>query len=593
MGKFQIKPENTDSISISVFDEDFGKDDTLGSATLDLHSVQEYKTLKNRWIPLQNCKSGEVLVSAEFLTLSDIPKESQPMQKKIDAPEQIVEESKAQKIPEVKGQEINVPSNEKTIVSSEKKPLDRGQIYITIFKAKDIEKKGMFGKADPYVTLSMGKQKAKSATVKNSHNPEWNYKASFDVDETTPHEINISVFDEDVGKDDSLGNAVLDISSIQEKSQLINQWIPLSNCKSGKILVSAEFVPQGKIVDYLRSQSESEVKESIPVEVKEASDIEPKEISSEPEKVITKDEIEVQQTESESTVNSELETPVAKPLTAGQVKITVFKAKGIEKKGMFGKADPYVKLTLDNQKAKSATVKNNHNPEWNFEAIFNISDKTSQNLNLAVFDDDIGKDDSLGSAVIDLRKLQEQQHLLNQWITLDKCKYGEVLVSAEFIPMSYVEKPAVSPEPQVINKDEKAPTVEKTNIEIVSHEKRIDIASEVVVDDKKEKGKGAKGLKDTLSKEKESLEGDKKVDTVLMKKNILQLKPLEAGDISITVHKARDIEKKGMMGKADPYVVLLYGDQQAKSKTIKNNHNPEWEYTAKFQIKPENTDSIS
>ena len=138
---FHIKPEKTDSISISVFDEDFGKDDTLGSATLDLRSVQEYKTLKNQWIPLQNCKSGEVLVSAEFLILSDIPKESQTMQKKIDVQKQIVEESKAQKIPEVKGQEIDVTSDEKTVASSEKKPLDRGQIYITIFKAKDIEKK--------------------------------------------------------------------------------------------------------------------------------------------------------------------------------------------------------------------------------------------------------------------------------------------------------------------------------------------------------------------------------------------------------------------------------------------------------------------
>merc|ERR1711915_1015845 len=411
--------------------------------------------------------------------------------------------------------------------------------------------------------------------VKNSHNPEWNYKAAFDVDETTPHEINISVFDEDVGKDDSLGNAVLDISSIREKSQLINQWIPLSNCKSGEILVSAEFVPQGKIVDYLRSQSESEVKESIPVEVKEAYDIKPKEISTGPEKVITKDEIEVQQTKSESTVDSELKTPVEKPLTAGQVKITVFKAKGIEKKGMFGKADPYVKLTLDNQMAKSATVKNNHNPEWNFEAIFNISDKTSQNLNLAVFDDDIGKDDSLGSAVIDMRKLQEQQLLLNQWITLDKCKSGEVLVSAEFIPMSHVEKQAVSPEPQVINVDEKVTTVEKTNTEIVSHEKGRDIASEVVVDDKKAKDKGEMCHieKPAVSPEPQvinvdekattGVEGDKKVDKVLEDKITVELKPLEAGDISITVHKARNIEKKGMMGKADPYVVLLYGDQKA------------------------------
>merc|ERR1711915_1076329 len=362
---------------------------------------------------------------------------------------------------------------------------------------------------------------------------------------------------------------------------------------SGEILVSAEFLPQGKIVDYLRSQSESEVKESIPVEVKESFDIKPKDISSGPEKVITKDEIEVQQTKSESTVDSELKTPVAKPLTAGQVKITVFKAKDIEKKGMFGKADPYVKLTLDNEKAKSATVKNNHNPEWNFEAIFNISDKTSQNLNLAVFDYDIGKDDSLGSAVIDMRKLQEQQLLLNQWINLDKCKSGEVLISADFIPISHFEKPAVSPEPQVINVDEKATTVEKTNTNIGSHEKRIDIASEVVVDDKKAKDKGAKGLKDKLSKEKEGVEGYKKVDKVLEDKITVELKPLEAGHISITVHKARDIEKKGMMGKADPYVALLYGDQKAKSKTIKNNHNQEWEYTAKFHIKSENADSIS
>merc|ERR1712228_989720 len=105
---FHIKPKNADSISISVFDEDFGKDDTLGSATFYLRSVQEYKSLKNQWIPLQNCKSGEVLVSAEFLPLSDIPNESEPIQKRIDVPEQIVEESKAQKIHEVKGKEIDI-----------------------------------------------------------------------------------------------------------------------------------------------------------------------------------------------------------------------------------------------------------------------------------------------------------------------------------------------------------------------------------------------------------------------------------------------------------------------------------------------------
>ena len=38
-------------------------------------------------------------------------------------------------------------------------------------------------------------------------------------------------------------------------------------------------------------------------------------------------------------------------------------------------------------------------------------------------------------------------------------------------------------------------------------------------------------------------------------------KLLESGNISIAVHRAKDIEK-GMMGKADPFVVLLNRDQK-------------------------------
>merc|ERR1712106_1125890 len=58
-------------------------------------------------------------------------------------------------------------------VSLPQKILEAGQVVITVYKARDIEKKGMFGKADPYVKMTLGKQKAKSATVKNNHNPEW------------------------------------------------------------------------------------------------------------------------------------------------------------------------------------------------------------------------------------------------------------------------------------------------------------------------------------------------------------------------------------------------------------------------------------
>ena len=44
--------------------------------------------------------------------------------------------------------------------------VEAGQLIISVHKAKDIEKKGMFGKADPYVKLTLGKETTKSETVK-------------------------------------------------------------------------------------------------------------------------------------------------------------------------------------------------------------------------------------------------------------------------------------------------------------------------------------------------------------------------------------------------------------------------------------------
>merc|ERR1712106_794265 len=227
-------------------------------------------------------------------------------------------------------------------VSPSVKPLEAGQVVITVYKARDIEKKGMFGKADPYVKITLGKQKAKSATVKNNHNPEWNFKATFGVDQNTTEGINIEVFDDDLGKDDSLGSTFIDISKVQEHHQFLNQWIPLEKCKSGEVFLSVEFIPlsmvQKLIVAETIKESEQEVK------------LVPKETNKE-------------KATQEKTLEPAVETkPVSvslpqKILEAGQVVITVYKARDIEKMGMFGKADPYVKMTLGKQKAKSATVK--------------------------------------------------------------------------------------------------------------------------------------------------------------------------------------------------------------------------------------------
>merc|ERR1712106_225660 len=380
------------------------------------------------------------------------------------------------------------------------KPLEAGKVVITVYKATDIEQKGMFGKADPYVKMTLGNQKAKSATVKNNHNPEWNFKATFDVDQNTTQSINIAVFDDDFGKDDSLGSTLLDISKVQEHHQLLNQWIPLEKCKSGAVLLSAEFIPVEKVKQQKQIEADKNNKEEVDnsaefatQEIKKKDNqqveniqeavkqqhtaekgakglkdilIKDKNISSKMDKQQKEDEslittetvnINVQKTDLVNIKSKELSTqekptepvleikPVAvsqqqKPLVAGQVVITVYKARDIEKKGMFGKADPYVKMTLGKQKAKSGTVNNNHNPEWNFKSTFDVDQNTTEGLNIAVFDDDFGKDDSLGSIFLDLSKVLEHRQLLDQWIPLEKCKSGDVLLSAEFIPLTMVQK---------------------------------------------------------------------------------------------------------------------------------------------------------
>merc|ERR1712106_1137747 len=682
-----------EAINIAILDDDFGKDDTLGSTFLDLSKVQEHQQLLNKWIPLEKCKSGEVLMSAEFILLAMVntkkevkqliaeeqikgkPKEGVPQE---NTPELvIVQQQKEAELTVAAGpiketvQEVDLEhketSNKKTLqdktrqplietipvaVSTTQKTFEAGQVVITVYKARDIEKKGMLGKADPYVEITLGKQKAKSATVKNNYNPEWNFKATFDVDQNTRENINIAVFDDDFGKDDSLGTTLIDISKVQEHHQLLNQWILLEKCKSGEILLSTEFIPRAKVEE--QKQIEEEVVKSefsnqeiakkyvqqddvIQEDVKKQNKSETgakglkdmfkkeKNISSdtvqhhkEEYSLITTETVkETNLEKAEETTKHEKTTapgleakpqvqvsPQQKALVEGQLVITVYKARDIEKKGMFGKADPYVKITLGKQEARSATVKNNHSPEWNFKSTFDVSQNTTEGLNIAVFDDDFGKDDSLGSIFLDLSKVMEHRQLLDQWIPLEKCKSGDVLLSAEFIPLAMVQKqkdiePITEAVPiketgKKVDIDTKEMAAQKKTPEpaIVKQQKEVEviIAEETINETIQEVD--LEPNEKTKEKAPEITTHEHFVEEKPVAVSPPQ-KPLEAGKVVITVYKATDIEQKGMFGKADPYVKITLGNQKAKSATVKNNHNPEWNFKATFDVDQNTTQNIN
>merc|ERR1712192_183696 len=117
-----------------------------------------------------------------------------------------------------------------------------GSIKIKIHQAKDLEKKDLLQKADPYVVLRLGSQESKSEIVKNSLTPVWNYETTIDLQRASPREIEIQLMDwERIGKDEPMGKVLLPVGEAVKNSSKGSFWMDLQNCKSGKILISTEF----------------------------------------------------------------------------------------------------------------------------------------------------------------------------------------------------------------------------------------------------------------------------------------------------------------------------------------------------------------
>jgi hypothetical protein len=110
---------------------------------------------------------------------------------------------------------------------------------------RNLAKDGLWGKADPYVQLQLGEQKARSETVGNSQDPIWGFTATLMLDERSPGHLLLEVYDADLGKDDLLGSASIQLRDIVLQRQLFDQWVPLQGCQSGEVLVAATFRPLG------------------------------------------------------------------------------------------------------------------------------------------------------------------------------------------------------------------------------------------------------------------------------------------------------------------------------------------------------------
>merc|ERR1711874_419795 len=229
-------------------------------------------------------------------------------------------------------------------------------------------------------------------------------------------------------------------------------------------------------------------------------------------------------------------------IPAGNVHLEIIEAKNLIKADMIGKSDPYAVVTYGDDKMKTKTIKNDQNPKWNFEADIPTSQNGPNDVKIEIFDSDkFGKDKPLGSANIDLEDIINNGSLKDAWIPLSGVKSGELKVSADFDPS----------DPNNVPKSVKgSPDGSRMH--------------------------GSKPMQKTPSTQNFGTNEDE----------------IPYGNLHLEINQAKDLVKGDMMGKSDPYAVVTYGDDKVKTKTIKNNQNPQWGFETDIPINPNGPSSL-
>ena len=104
-----------------------------------------------------------------------------------------------------------------------------------------------FGKMDPYVKIETRMQKFKTSTVNNGgKNPKWTNQ-SFTIDvKYIGDDLNLSVWDEDVGSDDCVGSAVIKLSSFCVGNG-VDEWFEIQHKgrKAGMVHIKSQWSQVG------------------------------------------------------------------------------------------------------------------------------------------------------------------------------------------------------------------------------------------------------------------------------------------------------------------------------------------------------------
>merc|ERR1711962_1185519 len=392
----------------------------------------------------------------------------------------------------------------------------------------------------PFVIIQFGLEEAKSETISNSLNPEWEFCTQYNVDNTSPELIYIRVLDDDYGKAELIGELRLDISTIKKDEKMLNQWLPLDKSKKGEVLMSVEYNfkrPSDNNVTITSDPKYTEIitqnelpKNALDVTKTKKNTTSPEDTSTTPERhdglkglkhLMTQDEI------AEDNVIQTIQSgdkPITTVSYVGKLKITVVQAEELEKKDFLRKADPFVIVNYGSQSSQSEKVKNTFSPVWNHEATLDLNNTSHGPIEIKLMDwERLGKDEHMGRALIPVELAVSKSSQGTFWVNLHDCKSGKVLISTEFVGRGAQNIISVTTSDVTNIKKETVSTVLKDEVQLDSN-KNSKLAGIV-------KAQYAKRIDESLT----TKEHEKEV--------VAHGEGSEASDIlKVKVHKARNLE---------------------------------------------------
>ncbi|KAM0786716.1 hypothetical protein ACM66B_002158 [Microbotryomycetes sp. NB124-2] len=118
-----------------------------------------------------------------------------------------------------------------------------GVVRLVVHQAKELDPRGQ--QINPFVNVTLnGRKVHQSQTLKRTPNPVWERPCEFLVTEKEKAVIGVQVMDDNaIQADTRLGNVNVKLTDILAANAKGQDWFPLSNAKSGRVRLTAEWKP--------------------------------------------------------------------------------------------------------------------------------------------------------------------------------------------------------------------------------------------------------------------------------------------------------------------------------------------------------------